>query len=323
MRLVCLLSACLLAIPSASGQEAAYLMAGTQLPVTKVSNGHVQTVTPQRGEWVHVRVAASYGAVGVVGSFRLDGATRRIEVPPQFAMPSALRHDLLEPQTAWSAATNVLRWAATKIRHDENDLRPQDAASVIARRQGRCSGIANTAAALLMTAGFEARTVSGLLMTESGPIPHRWIECNLPEAGWVPSDPTLGLWILTPRHIAFSRAVEEIPRIRTLKHPESRLGELPREDGILSRPNRGGELVCRLVDPVEPTGTVVAHLNGPAGEVLSGVLDPVYRFTGLLPGAWSVEVELDGRILKRHRLRMRRGETHSLAVVARELRSGG
>jgi hypothetical protein len=132
----------------------------------------------------------------------------------------------------------------------------------------------------------------------------------------VPSDPTLGLWVLTPRHVAFSNAVEEIPSIRVIDHGETLLGELPRREGLLSRPNLGSELVCRLVEPVGRIGTVVARLNGPAGEMLSGELDPVFRFTGLLPGRWSLEVELDGRILERHRLKMKRGETHSLVVLA-------
>jgi hypothetical protein len=317
MRSTCLLSVCLLiAAPNVLGQQASYVMAGSQLPVAKNSNGHVQVVTPLSDGGVHVQVTTTYGAVGAVGPYQQDRSAGSLAVPAQFDLPTVLRRDLLKPQTAWSAATLALRWAATKIRHDEDDMLPQDAESVIRRRQGRCSGIANTAAALLMAAGFEARTVSGLLVTDSGPIPHRWVECNLPGAGWVPSDPTLGLWVLTPRHVAFSNAVEEIPSIRVIDHGETLLGELPRREGLLSRPNLGSELVCRLVEPVGRIGTVVARLNGPAGEMLSGELDPVFRFTGLLPGRWSLEVELDGRILERHRLKMKRGETHSLVVLA-------
>ncbi|MCP4902845.1 MAG: transglutaminase domain-containing protein [bacterium] len=317
MRFACLISMSLLIAPFVTGQEATYLMAGQQLPVLKNSNGYVQAVAPQAGDWVKVRVSVSYGAVGVVG--RYDGVDNTSSLAPVgFEIPEGLGLELRDPQSAWSAATAALRWAATKISHDEDDMLPQDAGSVLQRGRGRCSGIANAAAALLMAAGFEARTVSGLLMTEDGPIAHRWIECNLPGAGWVPSDPTLGLWVLTPRHLAFDSAVSQLPQIREIKPSEVSLSGLPREDGILSRPNLGSELVCRLVETDGREGKIMARLSGPTGEVLSGELNPVYRFTKLLPGSWRLEVERDGQVLERHRLRINRGETHSLAVVVKE-----
>ena len=106
MRTSCLVSMGLMIAPAlAAGQEASYLMAGTQLPIAKVSNGHVQVVTPYSDDWVHVRVSASYGAVGVVGRYQGGMTERPFAVPAEFEMPRALSLELRKPQSAWSAAT--------------------------------------------------------------------------------------------------------------------------------------------------------------------------------------------------------------------------
>jgi hypothetical protein len=300
----------------AFAQQASYLMTGPQLPRSKQGNGHVQTVESVDGGRIRVTVATSYGAIGAHGPYSSAASTKRAAVPDDFDLPGDLAMSLVNAESVWTAATRVLTWVSRQIVHDEDDVAPQDAVSVIHRRKGRCSGLSNAAAALLMAAGFEARTVSGLLMTEEGAVPHRWVECQLPGAGWVQSDPTLGLWVVTPRHIAFDEAVGRVPAIEVLEAPKTDLTALPHVAGLVLRPNEGGELVCRLIKSDHHDGKVTAKIHGPAGERRSGVLDPVLRFSGLLPGVWQLVVEREGRIVEKHRIKIVVGVTHSLAVKA-------
>jgi len=199
---------------------------------------------------------------------------------------------------------------------DTEDESPQDAASVLGRGRGRCSGVANAAVAMLRTAGFEARTVSGLLVGDGEAIPHRWIECRLPKAGWVPSDPTLGLWTVTPRHLVFSDTVKIAPSVQVLESGADGLERLPRRRGSLVRPNFGADLVCRIQSQV--TGpSPLAVLRGGGGDIRRARLDPEARFSGLLPGRWVLEVEADGEVVERRTLRLRSGEFLSFTVMGR------
>ena len=196
---------------------------------------------------------------------------------------------------------------------DVHDPAPQDATSVLERRRGRCSGLANVTAALLLVSGFEARTVSGLLMDGDRGTAHRWVECRLPGAGWVPTDPTLGLWTITPRHVAFADAVSSPPSVAVLDAQPTDLGELPRLEGRPYRPNLGSELRCRVVGG-HGGARAVAVLSGPFGEVRRSVLAPEGRFSGLLPGRWRLVVERDGSVIERRELSLEAGTVHSFAV---------
>lgn len=303
----------LLACSSAAGGDAVYVMRGEQLPVGVVTNGYLQTVTERGSGEVVVNVATDLGPIGSSGIYASVRRNQSQEVPPGFVLPASL-HSKLQPQmSAWDAATRVLIWVIDRVRLDVDDVGPQDAISVLRRRRGRCSGVANLSAALLLAAGFEARTVSGLLITDRGGIPHRWVECRLPGAGWVPTDPTLGLWAITPRHVAFADAVEHAPEVVILDTGSDPLSRLPLQRGLPLRPNEGIELVCRLVE-WEDGAIPVATLSGPAGEVFHSRLAPEGRFSGLLPGRWLLEVEQGGQILHRQELILDRGRIHSIAL---------
>jgi hypothetical protein len=222
-------------------------------------------------------------------------------------LPKSLLRELRPDLGAWQAATAILEWTALRVAVDVTDNGAQDAVSVLARGRGRCSGIANATVALLRAAGFQARTVSGLLIGDEETIPHRWIECQLPGAGWVASDPTLGLWTVTPRHLVFADTVTDLPEVRVLTSADDGLDRLPRHGGRLLRPNAGAHLVCRLANDRSSPDTV-AILSGAGEEIRRSRFVPEARFEDLLPGRWKLEIRSGETILERRRIDLKEGD---------------
>jgi len=302
----------LMATPALS-EEAEYLVTAGDFPIATASNGYVQDVQATAAGGVMVHVATSLAPIGATETYANVVAGKKTTVPPGFELPKRLHAKLRPDLSSWEAATMVLEWAADRVSIDTADTGRQDAASVLERGRGRCSGLANAAVALLRAAGFEARTISGLLIGDDGAIPHRWLECRLPGAGCVATDPTLGLWTVTPRHLAYSTTVVTVPKIRVIDAETDGLERLPRHDGRVVRPNRGADLVCRL--PIKwRENPPVAVLRGGGGEVRRTRLDPEARFSDLLPGRWVLEVEVGGLVVERRAFILRSGDVHSYTV---------
>lgn len=298
--------------PALLAHEASFLIHGAVAPVDSVSEGHVQTVTPVGDGWQRLRVSVPLTPIGARGSWEgLRARTVAPDVPAGFVLPAALQRRLRPEAEAWEVASEILSWVAASVVLDPDDLADQDATSVLDRRRGRCSGLANAATALLRAAGFEARTVSGLLIDGEVGIPHRWLECKLPGVGWVASDPTLGLWLVTPRHVVFPAPVVELPEIRVERVDPLDIAQLPLRDGHPHRPNTGAELVCRLVDDAGPA---LAVLSGPAGDVRRVLASPEARFERLFPGRWRLEVVRQGVVVGRLTVQLRTGEIRSCLI---------
>ncbi len=299
--------------PVLAAHEASYLMRGGAAPVNVDRDGHVQTVTPVGDGWLRVRVSTPLAPVGSRGTWQALRAAGPVQLAPAgFELPRELAGRLRPEAEAWEVASEILAWVTRSVVLDSEELASQDATSVLARRKGRCSGLANAAAALLIAAGFEARTVSGLLIEGDGATPHRWLEVRLPGVGWVASDPTLGLWLLTPRHVEFSAPVEALPELRVERVESLELAFLPRRSGLPMRPNAGAELVCRLTDG---RGPALAVLSGPAGETRRVLAAPEARFERLFPGRWRLEVSRDNVVLEQLLLELRAGEVHSCLIA--------
>ncbi len=297
---------------SVGADEAVYLMQGPILPLPHFANGYAVDIRDRADGRVEVHVETSLNPIGSTGTFAEVEAGEGPAVPRGFDVPTSLRSALRPEMDAWEAATAVLEWVSDHLALVDDDHFPQDAESVLKRHGGRCSGLANATAALLMATGFEARTVSGLLITGREAIPHRWVECRLPGAGWVPTDPTLGWWILTPRHVAFSQAVDRVPSIEIVVPSVGELHRLPRSGTTLVRPNLGAELVCRLTDMTDARRAIAWLSRG--SDQRQAVLGQEVRFASLLPGRWLLEVELDGKIVERREFNLRSGELHSYVV---------
>ncbi len=300
-----------------AAEEAEYLVWGGDAPVGHACNGFVQEVQAGSDGVLKVHVATSLAPIGAGG--RYDGAAvDRARIPDGFELPRRLGKRLMVADDPWQAATDVLEWASREIAVRTSDTGPQDARSVLTRGYGRCSGVANATVALLLAAGFEARTVSGVLVASGGQVlPHRWLECRLPGAGWVGSDPTLGLWTVTPRHMVFGATVGAVPQIEVLAAEDDGLQRLPTRNGRVVRPNLGADLVCRLPHaPTQPPPVVV--LRGGGGEVRRSLLDPEARFAGLLPGRWVLEVEVESGVVERRDLLLKAGDLRVYTVESIE-----
>jgi len=260
-----------------------------------------------------VQVATNMGPIGARAE-TADRASERAEgVPRGFELPRRLATVLRPDDGPWTRATEVLRWEMGAMQIDVNDPSPQDAVSVLGSGRGRCSGLANAAVALLRGAGFSARTVSGLLVGDDRIVAHRWLECWLPGAGWVPTDPTLGIWVITPRHLVFGGPVGKIPDIRVLQRSEHGFAGVPTVAGRLERPNIGADLICRAIGG-DPGREVLAELRGPEGEVRRAMLRPEGKFLNLRPGLWQLTVRMGRRIIDRRSLELKGGNVVSFAV---------
>jgi hypothetical protein len=301
-----------LASPAAAGR-ASYYVISDQAPQTIAANGYVQHVREVDAGRYEVSVETVVAPIGSTGSYAEVRAAGAFAVPEGFQLPSAVRRQLRPDLSAWEAATAIMRWAVENLEVDEDDIKPQDAVSVLRRHRGRCSGVANATVALLMAAGYQARTVSGALITDEGVIPHRWFECRLPGAGWVPSDPTLGLWTVTTRHLIFADTLRTLPEVQVVVPSTDGLERLATPGGMLVRPNRGAGLECRLA-AAGPGASATAVLRGSGGEVRRAKLDPVARFSDLLPGRWVLQVERDGRAIESRELLLREGDFYSFVV---------
>jgi hypothetical protein len=313
----CFAIVCLLSAGPALGEEARYLIRGKQQPVSVSSNGYAQIVRPVSDGSSEVRVATTLTPIGASGTYAEILAGETPALPAGFELPDRLLNELHPALDVWQAATLVLEWASDSIEVDVDDAGDQDAVSVLGRGRGRCSGLANATVALLRAAGFEARTISGLLVADDEAIPHRWIECHLPGAGWVASDPTLGLWTVTPRHLVFADTVVELPVVRVVSSSSDGLDRLPRHGGRLLRRNQGADLVCRLASNWRSHDSV-AVLRGGGGEVRRARFDPEAHFSDLLPGVWILEVESAGSVVEKRRFDLREGDFRSYLVDADE-----
>jgi hypothetical protein len=298
---------------AAASHEATYLIRAAPAPVSVAANGYVQTVAPAADGAVEVHVATILGPIGSSGRYGSLSPPATERPPAAFTLPAKLQRSLRPDLEAWEAATRVLEWSAVHLSVDGDDMMAQDAVSVLQRGRGRCSGVANAVAALLLAAGFEAVTVSGLLVTDSRAIPHRWVACRLPGAGWVHTDPTLGLWTITTSHVAFADTVVDPPEVRVVTRGGDRIAVLPRRAGRPIRPNVGSELVCRVVRG-GGEAAAVAVLSGVDGETHRAVLSPEGRFSALLPGRWRLVVLAGDRVVEDRQLVLRPGELNSITV---------
>jgi transglutaminase-like putative cysteine protease len=94
-----------------------------------------------------------------------------------------------------------------------------DAAAALRAGRGDCNEHAAVFVSLARTAGFPARTVTGLVYLDDplspGLYPHAWAEVDLGEpVGWVPVDPALGQGIADATHLRLEGGLRLLDQIR-------------------------------------------------------------------------------------------------------------
>jgi transglutaminase-like putative cysteine protease len=131
-------------------------------------------------------------------SLSLRNLNHRVAVDDDYlaAQEAEIRRAFAEVRLNALALADYLRnisvFLKNRIEYTEADL-PQDAAAVLNQKKGHCIGFANVAQALLACVGIASRPVNGFFLREAGgrvePVPHRWLEVDLPGARRVFYDP--------------------------------------------------------------------------------------------------------------------------------------
>ncbi|MBN2400195.1 MAG: transglutaminase domain-containing protein [Candidatus Aminicenantes bacterium] len=87
---------------------------------------------------------------------------------------------------------NLSSFLANSIIYCQEEL-PQETTAVLLNRRAHCIGFAHVAQTLLTCVGIGSRTVNGFYLRESNqviePVPHRWLEIDLPGQRQVFYDP--------------------------------------------------------------------------------------------------------------------------------------
>ena len=203
--------------------------------------------------------------------------------------------------THYEAISRILGWVAGSIAYDLDRGKPQDAAAVLARRSGYCTGVARLTVALLEAAGIPAREVAGYVVGGDAAGYHRWIEAYLPDRGWVFSDPLRSHHYVPATYLRL--AAEELRPERGL---EGRLLErreaLAAVDpyhhgvpGVTARRNSDRQLAAVLRVRVDGSGSGLAELVGNSQRRTRPLVDGGTAFVGLAPGSYRLRLTLAGR----------------------------
>lgn len=218
-----------------------------------------------------------------------------LQTPPSFAVPPEVIRAAQREDAALAVVEQVVTWVTRRIVLDDLDAGKQDAASVLARRRGRCSGRANAVIGVLRALGLPARPVHGVLVGDREARWHRWGEVWLGPLGWVAFDPGASVGMVSVRYVPMRGASSDmaLAGVNLLHLEESGYAALPRRGGVRVVPSGGATMKCRAP---AGTGWVTALLLGPDGvRRVKGGIGGV-EFHGLIPGRYRLAWEWQGRM---------------------------
>ena len=214
--------------------------------------------------------------------------------------------------TRYDAVTRVLQWVARNIAYDLDRSEPQDAAAVLQRRSGYCTGIARLSVALLQALDIPAREVPGFLVAPAGggagsgssrtPAGfHRWIEVHYDDVGWVFSDPLLALHYVPATYVRLASEsllpeAEAAPG-RLLARDDRRIAvDLFAEGSPQLSVRRNGVARRAAALQVTVSGATAgrAVLEGVGTRRVRALDRGESTFVGLEPGSYLLRVEVDG-----------------------------
>lgn len=210
--------------------------------------------------------------------------------------------------TEYEAVSKILGWVARNILYDLDRAQPQDAAAVLERRSGYCTGIARLTVALIQAVDLRAREVAGYLVEDANPETgsvsgfHRWIEVYYSDHGWVFSDP-----LATHHYVPASYVRLSSERLRPEDGTTGLLIER-RDDrevvdvypeaavGITARRNWARQRAAVLKVQIEEPGPGTVVLEGSTSRRIHALREGAATFVGLDPGPYTVRLLLPGHL---------------------------
>lgn len=216
------------------------------------------------------------------------GDPEALHVPQGFVLPRTLERLLSGENSGLGLLRHVVVFVSRQIRLEEHDSGPQDAASVLRRGRGRCSGRANLAVGLLRAAGIPARTVHGVVVERDGARWHRWGEAWLGHLGWVPFDPGVSVGAVSVRYLPMVGAADYggRPAVRLVGLDDAGFAGLPRRDGLRVVPVGGVTVRCTAAEPEDEISVVLIE---PGGHRRFRHGRGSVEFVGLMPGRYRLK----------------------------------
>ncbi len=274
---------------------------------TRILPPREASVEPYQNTGYRLSMAAGEITIEVAVS-ALDSSesfvTPKLDEPraPVNRLALALTHG---SRSRYAAVSRILGWIAGNIDYQLDRAVPQDAAAVLQRRSGYCTGVARLTVALLTAVEIPAREVAGFVVAaETGRIPigyHRWIEVDMGDRGWVFSDP------LTYHHyvpatyvrLASEQLLGDRPGAGLLLAHEDRLRVVDlyptAVPGVRARRNSSRQLAGALRVEIEGLGRGLAVLEGDSARRSHQLIDGATTFLGLEPGSYLLRLLLPGR----------------------------
>jgi len=243
------------------------------------------------------------------------GDPEALSIATPLPVPGEIGDAVRRTTGSLAVVEHVVRWVSRAIALDEGDIGPQDAASVLRRGHGRCSGRANLSVGLLRSVGVPARVVHGVLLAESGPRWHRWGEAWLGDVGWVPFDPGSSVGVVSVRHLPLTAPISgTLSGVKLESLNGSGFLTLPVRGGLRVLPTEGVTLRCRgeLEEAI-----VVAALHAPDGSRWARMGSGEVSFPGLLPGWYRLSWIGSAGILGSAMLRLGNVREVSVSVAER------
>ena len=247
-----------------------------------------------------------------VASYRAPDFTDAERREPTVRLASTLTRGA---HTQFDAASRILGWVSREIRYTYDRSVSQEAAAVLARRSGYCTGVARLTVALLRAAGLEAREVAGWIASSNSAEPaiyHRWVEIHYADRGWVFSDP-----LATHNWVPASYVRLASERVDASGLEGGLL--LERRDTIAAvdtYADAGAVVRARRNEPRQRAGSLrVEVADGEAGTLTlegdgrkwtSALQLGAAVFVGLSPGDYLLHVVLPGRPTLTRQIRMHR-----------------
>ncbi len=256
-----------------------------------------------------------YRDAGYVLTLNGDEAEVRVETWPlessqRFRLPSAApapdqvtrlaRTLVAGADRRYDAVSRLLGWVGRNVRYDLDRALPQDAASVLERRSGYCTGIARLSVALLAAAGIPAREVPGWVVGNEGGTGiagyHRWVETFYDDRGWVMSDPLATHHYVPANYLRLAGETVVGQAGGVLLEREERIAPVDvyaaAADGVRARRNDSRQLSAALQLTVSGAEGGTAWLTGDGSEYAQPLVDGRAAFVGLEPGRYRLKVEI-------------------------------